>query len=322
MYEPVPTAAAVATVERAHELGIRHFDTAPLYGHGHGERCIGRALAGIDRSSIVLATKVGVVLDPERSPAAEPERHHADPFAVYGRYDFGYDACLASLEASMERLGTDRIDIVYVHDPDEADSLLPPARRSGADHFAEVMDGAYRALHELRDQGVIGAIGVGLNGTELLIRFASAGDFDCFLLAGRYTLLEQNGLDDLLPLCDERGISIVAGAVFNSGILATGTAVPAPTYNYEPADAATIERVAAIEAVCREHDVPLAAAALQFPLAAPAVVAVIPGMRSAAEVEENVQRMACAIPPAFWQALKDKQLLAPGACLPPRRTHD
>jgi D-threo-aldose 1-dehydrogenase len=299
MYDTVAPEDALASVQRAYELGIRYFDSAPQYAHGLSEQRLGWALAGVDRTSYALSTKVGVMIEPH----GPDERRYSNPMILDGHFDFGYDACLASLEASMDRLGTDRFDIVFIHDPDEAESLLPVSRRTGADHLKEAMDGAYRALHELRDQGVVGAVGVGLNGTEMLVRFAQAGDFDCFLLAGRYTLLEQHGVDDLLPRCEERGITIVAGGVFNSGILATGSAAPEPTYNYVGADAATVERVAAIERVCDEHGVPLSAAALQFPLGAASVGAVIAGMRSAREVEENVQRITLPIPPALWQAL-------------------
>jgi len=308
-FETVSEDAAVGAVERAYELGVRYFDTAPLYGHGRSEERLGRALAGIKRDDFVLSTKVGVRIDPRRAGAPEIEARYADPFLLDGGYDFSYDGCLRSLEASMGRVGTDRIDIVYIHDPDEADSALPLSLRSGADHFGEAMDGAYRALDELRAQGVIGAVGVGLNGTEMLVRFAGAGSFDCFLLAGRYTLLQQNGLDDLLPLCVDQGISIVVGGVFNSGILATGTGAAAPKYDYREADPGTLARVRRIEALCGEHGISLTAAALQFPLAHEAVVSVIPGVRDAVEVEQDVDGAVAPIPVEFWSALADRGLV-------------
>jgi len=311
LYEPVAPDDAARAVEQAYGCGVRYFDTAPLYGHGRSEERLGRGLAGVDRSSVVLSTKVGMVIDP--LPASEPdaEQRYADPFLLDGHYDFSYDACLRSLEASMRRLRTDRIDIVYIHDPDEGDSLLPPQKRTGRDHLGEAMDGAYRALDELRSQGVVRAVGVGLNGTEMLIRFARAGDFDCFLLAGRYTLLEQNGLEDLLPMCVEREISVVVGGVFNSGILATGTSSGHPTYNYEPADAAAITRVSGIEQACAERGVPLAAAALQFPLEHPAVATVIPGARSGEEARANVEAVGTPIPPGLWETLRERALVSP-----------
>jgi D-threo-aldose 1-dehydrogenase len=318
LYEPVAADDAIEAVEQAYEHGIRYFDAAPLYGHGRSEERLGRGLAGVERSSFVLSTKVGMMIDPRPSTEPGAERRYADPFLLDGRFDFSYDACLRSLEASMRRLRTDRVDIVYIHDPDEGDSLAPPDRRTGKDHLAEAMDGAYRALDELRAQGVIGAIGVGLNGTSMLVRFAHAGDFDCFLLAGRYTLLEQNGLDDLLPLCVERGISVVVGGVFNSGILATGTSGSDPTYNYEPAGAETLARVAAIERACGEYGVPLAAAALQFPLAHPAVAAVLPGARSAGEVRGNVAAVNAQIPSGLWETMRMRALVNPLAPLSTR----
>jgi D-threo-aldose 1-dehydrogenase len=316
LYDPVTEDAAMEAVQRAYELGVRYFDTAPLYGHGRSEERLGRALAGIDRSSYVLSTKVGVVIDPVQPAGHDVEVRYADPFLLDGTYDFSYDGALRSLEASMKRIGTDRVDIVYIHDPDEADSAVAPEARRGADHLNEVMDGAYRALHELREQGVIQAIGVGLNGTEMLARFARAGDFDCFLLAGRYTLLEQEGLDDLLPLCVERGISIVCGGVFNSGILVTGTSVPAPKYNYDDADEVTRARVLEIEELCERDGVALPAAALQFPLGHPAVATVIPGVRDPGEVEGNVRDITSVIPDRFWHALSDRGLVNPDAPLP------
>jgi D-threo-aldose 1-dehydrogenase len=316
LYDPVTEDAAIRSVQRAYELGVRYFDTAPLYGHGRSEERLGRALAGVDRSSYVLSTKVGVAIDPIESSAADVEARYADPFLLDGEYDFSYDGALRSLEASLKRIGTDRVDIVYIHDPDEADSAVPPERRRGTDHVDEVMDGAYRALHELREQGVIEAIGVGLNGTDMLVRFARAGEFDCFLLAGRYTLLEQQGLGDLLPLCVERGISIVIGGVFNSGVLVTGASTPAPKYNYGDADAETLARVREIERHCELEGVALAGAALQFPLAHPAVASVIPGVREPGEVERNARDITRPIPAAFWRRLRDDALVARDAPLP------
>ena len=317
LYDPVPEDDAVEAVQRAYESGIRYFDVAPMYGHGRAEERMGRGLAGVDRDSYVLSCKVGIVIEPTRTGnAPEVEEHYADPFLLEGGFDFSYDGAMRSLEGSLKRLGTDRIDIVYIHDPDEADSCLPPDQRSGADHFDEVMDGIYRALHEMRDQGVIRAIGVGLNGTEMLTRFAKAGDFDVFLLAGRYTLLEQHGLDDLFPICREKGISLVIGGVFNSGILATGASDPNATYNYAKADPAALARVREIEEVCGAHGVPLPAAALQFPLGNDVVAAVIPGVRTPSEVGVNVAHIARAIPSDLWEYLPAAGLVDERATLP------
>lgn len=316
LYDSVDPADAHAAVRTAYEGGVRYFDTAPLYGHGRSELRLGEALSGFPRDSYVLATKVGIVIEPDGDDSPEAEQRYADPWLLEGRYDFGYDACMRSLEQSIERLGVDRIDVVNIHDPDEGDSALPPAERRGIDHLPAVMDGAYRALHELREQGVIGAIGVGMNGTDPLLRFAEAGDFDSFLLAGRYTLLAQDGLDDLLPLCVERGIGLVVGGVFNSGILASGTAVEAPMHDYGPAAPAVIDRVRQLEAVCADHGVPLAAAALQFPLRHPAVACVIPGMRSADEAHGNLAAAVHPIPEAFWDDLTDRGLVDVRAARP------
>lgn len=316
LYDPVSEADAVATVDRAYEAGIRYFDTAPLYGHGRSEERIGMALDGIPRESYALSCKVGVIIEPKPDRTPELESRYADPFLLDGHYDFSYDGAMRSLEGSLKRLRTDRLDIVYIHDPDEADSTLPTEQRGGADHFDEVMDGIYRALHELRQEGVVKAIGVGLNGTEMLARFARAGDFDAFLLAGRYTLLEQQGLDDLFPACREKGISLVIGGVFNSGILATGASDAQATYNYAKADPNLLDRVRRLEEVCLRHDVPLAAAALQYPLGDDNVAAVIPGMRAAAEVDRNLGYIAQSIPAQLWQDLLAEDLVDQRASLP------
>jgi len=315
MYDAVTEETARAAVETAYREGIRYFDAAPMYGHGRAEERLGLALSQFDRDSFVLGTKVGIVIEPQvTGPGADD--HYADPWLLEGHFDFSYDACLRSLERSMARLRTDRVDIVYIHDPDEGDSALAPEDKSGARHFDDVLEGAYRALSQLRDQGVIGAIGIGNNGWEILADFARAADFDVFLLAGRYTLLEQEPLDVFLPLCEERDIRVVCGGPYNSGILATGTRAGTPYYNYVPADAATVARVGAIEDVCEQFGVSLRAAALQFPLGHPAVATVIPGAKSPAEVQDNVAAMSEEIPRAFWDALKDRSLVHPAAPVP------
>lgn len=317
LYDAVGVADAVGAVERAYDVGVRYFDTAPMYGHGRSEERIGQALAGVDRESYVLSCKAGIVIEPTRTGNAPSVlEHYADPYLLEGHFDFSYDGAMRSLEGSLKRLGTDRIDIVYIHDPDEGDSTLPLDQRSGVDHFDGVMGGIYRALHELREQGVIRAIGVGLNGTEMLTRFANAGDFDVFLLAGRYTLLEQHGLDDLFPVCREKGISLVIGGVFNSGILATGAADPRATYNYFEADPDVLARVRALEDACGRHDIPLPAAALQYPLGDDVVAAVIPGVRAASEVDRNVANISRAIPSDLWEHLRAAGLVDPVAAVP------
>jgi D-threo-aldose 1-dehydrogenase len=286
LYRPVSDAQAVAVVARAFQLGIRFIDTAPLYGNGLAERRLGAALAGVPRDSYALATKVGRLLVPgaERAPV----------------FDFSAGGARRSLEESLSRLGLDRVDVLHVHDPD--------------DHPDEALDGAFRALGELRAAGVVGAIGAGMNQAPMLVRFAREARPDCFLLAGRYTLLDQSGLDELLPLCAERGISVIAGGVYNSGLLADPR--PGAPYDYVPAPAALVERAQAIGAVCAGHGVPLKAAAIQFPLGHPAVATVLTGCQSVAEVEENVAMFEHPIPPALWADLRAANLLAERAPVP------
>jgi D-threo-aldose 1-dehydrogenase len=215
-------------------------------------------------------------------------------------FDFSYDATLRSVEESLARLGLDRIDMLLIHDPDQ--------------HYDAARSGAYPALERLRSEGVVRAIGVGMNQVELLVRFARETDVDCLLVAGRYTLLDQEALTELLPLCLARGIAVIAGGVFNSGILAR-PAAGAP-YNYEPAAAEIVERAQRIEAVCASFNVPMKAAALQFPLGHPAVACVLTGCRSVAELEENIDLFELELPPALWPALKMEGLLREAAPMP------
>lgn len=284
LFTEVGEEQALGTISRAWELGVRLFDTAPLYGHGLSEKRFGAALRGRPRGEFVIASKVGRLL----VPLAPGERLETD-FAGYPPFrpvfDFSRDAILRSVEESLERLGLDRLDIVHVHDPDA--------------HFGDVLRHAYPALDSLRAQGVIGAIGAGMNQARMLATFARECDFDCFLLAGRYTLIDQTALSELLPLCVRRNISIILGGPYNSGILATG-ARPGALFNYRAAAPEWIERTRRVESLCVRHGVPLRAAALQFPLRHPAIAAVIPGCRSAAEVEETAAMFHHPVPDAFW----------------------
>ncbi len=295
LFTEVPESQAIATVRRALEVGVRIFDTAPLYGLGRSESRLGKGLQGVNRDSYVLATKVGRILEPE-----DPEKlatryvEFFDPPPLRAVFDFSYDAVMRSLEESLRRLNLDRIDILHIHDPD--------------DHWEEVMRGAYPAAHKLREQGVIRAVSAGMNQPEMLARFAREGDFDCFLLAGRYTLLDQSALHELFPLCIQKRIGIIGGGPYNSGILATG-AQPGAKFGYQPAPPGILDQVGKIEAVCAAHGVPLKAAALQFILAHPAVVSIIPGSRSVAELDENARMVSFPIPPDFWQELKDRNIL-------------
>ncbi|HTN62990.1 MAG TPA: aldo/keto reductase, partial [Devosia sp.] len=258
----------------------------------------------------VLSTKVGRYLVPER-------RDLVDRSVFKGGLDFrlvvdyGYDGTMRAIEQSFQRLGMNQIDVVHIHDCDVA-TWGPEGFEQ---RFAEAMKGAHRALVELREQGVIKAIGVGVNDIMPLLKFAEAGDFDCFMLAGRYTLLEHAALDELLPLCAERGIGVLTAGPYNSGILATG-AKPGAMYNYQPAPADILDRVGKIEAVATRHGVPLAAAAIQFPLAHPAVAAMVPGAVRPEEVQANVKLIEFAIPADFWAELKQENLLRADAPTP------
>jgi D-threo-aldose 1-dehydrogenase len=277
LYEAVDDDTAQAVVARAWELGIRSFDTAPYYGSGNAERRLGAALRGRPRDEFVVSTKVGRMLRPGRSEWAG-----APSLEAY--FDFSHDAALRSLEASLERLGLDRVDIALIHDPD--------------DHYEEAVAGAYRALARLRDEGVVRAIGVGMNRTELLCRFARETELDCMLLAGRYTLLDRSAAEELLPVCEQYRIRVIAGGVFNSGVLAGGD-----TFDYEAASPEVLARVRSLTATCARHGVPLLAAAVQFPLRHPAVATVLVGCRTPGEVEEDVRLFELEVPQALWDEL-------------------
>jgi len=277
LFSEVTDADAHATIVRAHELGLRFFDTAPLYGLGNAETRLGRALPDLDGAAV--ATKVGRVLDPGRVD---------DDFAFKGtpsvvpRFDFSAPGVLRSYKESLHRLQTDHVDIVHIHDPD--------------DHHDQALGEAFPALAKLRADGGIGAIGAGMNQTAMLSRFATEADFDCFLVAGRYTLLDRSAAGELLPLCAQRDIAVICGGVYNSGVLSGGT-----TYDYAPASPAVTQRVRELEAICTRHGVPLKAAAIQFPLRHPGVTAVVVGARSRQEIEENVRMFEIEVPDALWE---------------------
>jgi D-threo-aldose 1-dehydrogenase len=294
---------ATDAVRRAWAAGVRYFDTAPLYGSGLSEQRLGAVLAREPRDTFVLSTKVGRRLVPGASHAPPLESVYVDVPPLVPVFDYSAEAARASLVASLERLGVGRVDVVLIHD-------LGPVTHGDADarRYAEAMDGAYRVLDELRAEGTIRAIGVGANEWPILERCARDADFDCFLLAGRYSLLEQTALDSFLPLCVRREISVIVGGPYNSGILASG-ARPGATYNYAPAPPAVLERVRALERVVAAHGVPLAAAALQFPFHHPSVATVIPGARAAGEVEENLRLLRHPIPPTLWRDLKAEGLV-------------
>ncbi|HEY6980824.1 aldo/keto reductase [Reyranella sp.] len=302
----ITDAEAIALTNAAFDAGVRYFDTSPFYGYGRSELRMGAALREKPRGDYVLSTKIGRVmhvLGPGERPPPDFRENGLPGFVP--EFDYTYDGIMRSLEHSHLRLGLARIDIALVHDVD----FWTIKDRDILDHrFKTVMDSGFRALDELRRAGIIGAIGVGINEADTSLRFIQAGDFDCMLLAGRYTLLEQGALHEFLPECVKRGVSVILGGPYNSGIL-TGGVKPGATHDYVPAAAPLIEKAQKIEAVCRRHGVELGAAALQFPLFHPALCSVIPGALSTGEVTQNVERMKVRIPAGLWSELKGEKLL-------------
>jgi D-threo-aldose 1-dehydrogenase len=305
LYRAIDNAQALQTLQEAWIQGIRYYDTAPLYGYGLAEVRVGSFLREKPRDSYLLSTKVGRLL--ERCPAGERDGI-GKFFDVPSRrvvYDYSYDGVLRSFDASFERLGHDRIDIVLCHD---IDAFTHGSAEASAQRTREFLDGGVRALSDLRSQGVVSAIGIGVNEWQVCETVARNSDVDLFLLAGRYTLLEQEALDSFLPLCTAEGMGVIIGGPFNSGILATGPR-PGAWFQYAPASQQILDRVAAIQKVCEAHDTPLRDAALQFPLLHPAAVSVIPGAVSIEEVRGNAASMACRIPGSLWKDLVAKGLL-------------
>ncbi len=303
---------AQATFEAAWKAGMRYFDTAPLYGLGLSETRLNHFLRGKKRKDYTISTKVGRLLQAcppnERTGIGKffetPSRREI--------YDYTYDGVMRSLEFSLERLGIDSVDILFAHDLDVFTHKSEAARDA---HVKTFMEGGYKALLKLRGEKTIKAFGAGINEWQVAETLTKQGDFDLFLLAGRYTLLEQEALNSFLPLAEERGIGIVLGGPYNSGILASGP-TPGAWYNYERAPKHILDRVKKIEAVCARHKVKLAQAALRFPLTHPAVVSVIPGAASRTEVALNVKTMAAKIPKALWADLKAEGLLHKDAPVP------
>jgi D-threo-aldose 1-dehydrogenase len=272
-------------IEAAWDAGIRYFDTAPLYGFGLSEQRLGHVLRSKPRDEFILSTKVGRLIRSGGPP--EPGQAWKGTPALNPVFDFSYDATMRSVEESLTRLGLDRVDVLLIHDPD--------------DHYAEALSGAYPALDRLRSEGTVQAIGAGMNQAEMLVRFAHEANMDCFLLAGRHTLLDRSGDRELLPLCVERGISIIAGGVFNSGILADPR--PGGTFDYAAAPADVVARAQQLAATCARYGVELKAAAIQFPLRHPAVASVLTGCRNVGELEENVRLFQVPVPAELWREL-------------------
>jgi D-threo-aldose 1-dehydrogenase len=315
LYTVVDEKGAGETIASAYSAGIRYFDTAPLYGYGRSENRLGLELSRYKRDDFVISTKVGYSLVP-RTAEEPPESPFVDVPSLDKEFDFSRDAVLRSFEESLKRLQTDYIDILFIHDPDEGISIQPDFDDPySVSHFSRAMDQVYPALDELRAQKVVKAVGAAMNQWQMLHDFAVEGDFDCFLLAGRYTLLEQEPARRFLPLCEEKGIRIVIGGPYNSGILATG-AVEGAYYNYLPATPEVLDRTRRIQQVCAHHNVSLQAAALQFPFGHPSIASIIPGARSAAEIGANVAFFEEEIPDEFWTELKDLSLISAEAPLP------
>jgi D-threo-aldose 1-dehydrogenase len=297
LFDTVSSHAAQETIEQAHRMGVAFFDTAPLYGYGVAERRLGEVLSRMDRRGYAVETKVGRLLRVGAEAAADPgvdtplfgdQPLYKDTGDAVPVFDFSYDAAMRSIEESLNRLGLDRVDIIHVHDPD--------------DYVDEAIEGACRAVCELRDQGVVGAVGIATDFTETAVRVIRGADVDCALIAGRTTLLDHSAIDTLLPLASDRAIAVIAASVFNSGILADPLRNLA--FAYTPASREIIDRARKMSAICARHDVPLAAAALQFSFRHPAVASVLVGCRTPGEVSENVRWLDLPIPDELWSVLE------------------
>lgn len=299
LFKEVSEDVAIDAIQAAWETGVRYFDTAPHYGLGLAEHRVGKALADYPRDQYLISTKVGRLL--QETDAYPGENDLADGFMVPKNkvriYDYSADAVKRSIEDSLRRMNTDYIDIIFVHDPD--------------DHYQEALHGAFPALSKLRDEGVIKSFGAGMNQAEMLTEFVRHTDLDVIMLAGRYTLLEQHSLDNLLPLAAERKVSIVAAGVFNSGLLSKDRPAADATYNYAPAPVELINRVNQMADVCEAHGVTLPAAAAQFPLGHKTVANICLGARDRSQVERNAELFDVQIPSALWQDLQQQGFVRP-----------
>ena len=311
LFTAVSDSDARDVVRRAWDLGIRFFDTAPLYGYGASERRIGDELRAEARDSFVLSTKVGrLVRSPGQiRPDDEIDRQRFDGrddafYAGVGPerlvFDYSADGVRRSIEESLERLGLERIDVALIHDPD--------------DHWQAALEGAWPGLARLRDEGVIRAVGAGMNQTAMLTRFVRETDIDVVLVAGRYTILEQGALDDLLPACAERGVGVLIAGVMNSGVLADPSSTP--RFNYAPAPPDVVDRARRIAEVCARWEVPLRAAAIQFPMAHPAATSLVAGVRSVTHLDEYPAFARVAIPAGMWDELRGERLVRPDSPVP------
>ncbi|MGN6327161.1 aldo/keto reductase [Pseudolysinimonas sp.] len=290
LYRETTDAEVAGAIDAAWDAGIRYFDTAPHYGLGLSERRSGRELAGRPRDAFVLSTKVGRILEPSPSTADRmDDEGFAVPAAAVRRFDFSRDGIRRSVEESLERLGLDRIDILYLHDPD--------------DHLEQAFGEGAAALIELREEGLVGAVGAGMNHAAPLAELIRRADVDVVMCAGRYTLLDQEAERELLPLALDRGVGVVAAGVYNSGLLSRPEPADDATYEYGPAPAELLDRARAIARICRAHGVTLPEAAIAFPLRHPAVVSAVIGARTASQVGQTVERAAAVVPDALWEEL-------------------
>ena len=313
LYKEVSDEIANELVLEALDAGINYFDTSPYYGFGLSERRLGDALRTAADKNIVVSSKVGRLLEPDNSVTDSKVRYgFASPMPFKPVYDYSYDGVMRSFEASLQRLRLNQIDILYIHD------LGQLIHGDGHDAMFKIaMEGGYKALDELRSEGTISAIGLGVNEWQVCEQVMEYGRFDCFLLAGRYTLLEQFALESFFPKCENYGATIILGGVYNSGVLATGTKTNTTlNYNYEPASDEIIQRVQKIEAVCDEFDIALSAAALQFPLAHPLTTSVIPGLGDKKRISQTMALYETKIPCSFWAALLNEGLLDERAPIP------
>jgi D-threo-aldose 1-dehydrogenase len=302
LFREVSDSDARATVEQAWDLGVRYFDTAPHYGLGLSERRLGAALAHRPRDEYVVSTKVGRLLDPAEGGEGLDDDGFVVPATHRRVWDFSRDGIRRSLDESLQRLGLDRVDVVYLHDPD--------------DHWDDVLETGYPALDELRAEGVVSAIGAGMNRADMLADLVRHTDVDIVMLAGRYTLLDQDGAGELLPLCVERGVGVVAAGVFNSGLLARVEPSLDARFEYGAAPPALVERARRIAAVCARYGTTLPAAAIAFPLAHPAVLSVCVGARSAKQMQRNAALVREPIAPGLWHELQAQGLLREDAPVP------
>jgi D-threo-aldose 1-dehydrogenase len=309
LYELLDEKTTISTVEQAYKSGVRIFDTSPHYGNGIAESRLGAGLRRAPRDEYILSTKIGRVMDPFAKPASRNKDVYSPGFAGgyqhAPRFDYSHDGAMRSVEQSLLRTGLSRLDVVLIHDCDVWTHGAEAPRR-----FKEAMDGAYKALDKLRSEKTIAAIGFGINEADTCVKFARAGDFDVAMMAGRYSLLIQNGLKEFLPLAAEKKMGVMLAGVFNSGILATG-AIAGAKFEYAPAPPEIMERVRKIEAICARHGTPLRRAALHFAMTHPAVVSVVLGAVKPEEIEANARDADATVPAELWRDLKSAGLLDP-----------